>query len=217
VRLSCPLGAERLLASALPSFLARHPKLRVQVIVSNRRFDLIEEGVDIGIRVRERLDANPDMQVKIIGNVRSMVIASPGLIAALGEPSTPEDIPNFPTLAHSDAPGPDRWTLARADGRETVVMHEPRLSAGGFAILKQAAIDGLGVAMLPEISCRDLLEEGRLVRVLPEWSSPEGILHLVFTSRRGLLPGVRAVIDFVAETLHTRSQAWNTPDELGTL
>jgi DNA-binding transcriptional LysR family regulator len=61
---------------------------------------------------------------------------------------------------------------------------------------------------LPEYVCRDALQAGRLVRVLPEWSTRQGIMHLVFTSRRGLLPGVRAVIDFLAEELSPRSPAW---------
>ena len=76
VRVSCPLGVERLLGAALKAFLARHPKLRVQVIVSNRRIDLIEESVDIAVRVRERLDTNPDLQVKIIANVGEMLVAN---------------------------------------------------------------------------------------------------------------------------------------------
>ena len=212
VRVSCPLGAERLFGAALPAFLARHPKLRVQMIVSNRRIDLIEEGVDVAIRVRERLDTNPDLQVKIIANVGEMLVASPGLIAALGEPATPADVPRLPTLGQTDAPGLDRWVLRNAEGEEAVVLHEPRLSASSFTTLKQATVEGLGVAKLPEYSCRDLLEDGQLVRVLPDWAAPQGILHLVFTSRRGLLPSVRAVIDFAAEVLNPRSAGWLTAD-----
>jgi DNA-binding transcriptional LysR family regulator len=210
VRISCPLGVERLLGAALPAFLARHPKLRVQVSVSNRRIDLIEESIDIAVRVRERLDTNPDLQVKIIANVGSMVVASPGLLAALGEPATPADLPRLPTLGHTDAPGLDRWALRNAEGEEAVVLHEPRLSASSFTILTQAAVDGLGIANLPEYYCQEMLETGQLLRVLPEWATPQGILHLVFTSRRGLLPSVRAVIDFAAEVLHPRTGAWRT-------
>ena len=75
-------------------------------------------------------------------------------------------------------------------------------------ILRQAAIEGTGIAFLPEYSCRDPLVDGRLERVLPTWGGSEGLLHLVFTSRRGLLPGVRAVIDFLADVLDPRSEAW---------
>jgi DNA-binding transcriptional LysR family regulator len=210
VRVSCPIDVDRLLGDALPGFLARHPRLRVQVIVSNRRVDLIEEGVDIAVRVRGKLDTDADLQLKIIARTGLMLVASPGLVATLGEPATPADIQAFPTLGRTDSPGLDRWTLVNADGEEVEVVHEPRLSASAFPILRHAAVDGVGITMLPEWSCRELLEQGRLVRILPGWAARQGILHLVFTSRRGLLPGVRAVIDFLAEVLHPRSGAWET-------
>lgn len=212
VRISCPLGIDRLLADALPGFLARHPKLSVQVIVSNRRIDLIEEGVDLAVRVRQRLDTDAELQVRIISQTGQMLVASPALVAALGEPRTPAEIARFPTLGHTDRPGLDRWSLLNAAGEEVEVAHAPRLSASTFPILRQAVIDGVGLAMLPEYSCREALADGRLVRVLPEWGSPDGILHMVFTSRRGLLPGVRAMIDFAAEVLHPRSPVWAAAD-----
>jgi DNA-binding transcriptional LysR family regulator len=210
VRVSCPQGADRLLATELPAFLERHPKLRVQVIVSNRRIDLIEEGVDIAIRVRERLDTDADLQVKIIGRTGSMLVASPDFLNAHGRPATPAEIAAFPTLSQTERPGVDRWTLVDRDDKEAMVAHEPRLAATEFAILRQAAIEGLGIAFLAEYSCREPLADGRLERVLPAWAGRDGILHLVFTSRRGLLPGVRAVIDFAADVLDPRSTAWRS-------
>jgi len=208
VRVSCPQGADRVLASELPRFLERHPRLRVQMIVSNRRVDLIEEAVDVAIRVRERLDTDADLQVKIIGRTGSVVVASPALIEKYGRPETPAEVAGFPTLGHTERPGPDRWTLIDANDHEAVVTHEPRLSASSFVILRQAAIDGVGVGFLPEYACRAPLEDGRLERLLPEWIGRDGILHLVFTARRGLLPGVRAFIDFAAAALNPRSPAW---------
>jgi len=208
VRVSCPQGASRILAAELPAFLDRHPRLRVQVIVSNRRVDLIDEAVDVAVRVRETLDTDADLQVKIIGRTRSMLVASPAFLEAHGRPRTPADVASLPTISQTERPGPDRWTLVGPDGAEAVVVHEPRLSAGEFSILRQAAIDGIGIAFLAEFSCREPLLEGRLEQVLPAWGGREGILHLVFTSRRGLLPGVRAVIDFLAGVLDPRSEAW---------
>jgi DNA-binding transcriptional LysR family regulator len=209
VRVSCPQGADRILAAQLPGFLQRHPRLRVQVLVSNRRVDLIEEAVDVAIRVREKLDTDADLQVKIIGRARSMLVASPAFLDAHGRPEHPGDIGAYATLSQTERPGSERWTLVDANGAEAFVVHEPRLSASEFAILRQAAIEGMGIAFLPEYSCRDPLIDGRLARVLPTWGGSEGLLHLVFTSRRGLLPGVRAVIDFLADVLDPRSEAWD--------
>jgi DNA-binding transcriptional LysR family regulator len=208
VRISCPLDADRLLGAALADFLSRQPKLRVQVIVSNRRVDLIEEGIDVAIRVRDRLDTDADLQVRIVSRSASLLAASPVFLGRAGTPEKPQDIPAFPTLSHTDRPGLDRWALVNAGGDEIEITHEPKLSASTFPILRAAAMEGLGIASLPEYVCRDALQTGRLVRVLPEWSTRQGILHLVFTSRRGLLPGVRAVIDFLAEELSPRSPAW---------
>ncbi len=209
VRISCPIETDRLIGSALPGFLARHPKLRIQVIVSNRRVDLIEESVDIAVRVRERLDTDADLQLKVISRSGNMMVASPEFVAEHGQPSTPEEIPAFPTLAQGDRPGPNHWILVNGAGQEVDVAHEPRLSAGTFPILRDAASAGLGIAMLPEYVCRDGFDSGRLVRILPEWANRQGILHVVFSSRRGLLPGVRATIDFLAEVLSPRSEAWS--------
>jgi len=210
VRVSCPQGADRLMAAALPKFLERHPKLRVQVIVSSRRVDLIEEAVDVAIRVREKLDTDADLQVKIIGRTSSMLVATPAFLDTHGRPRTPADLAAYPTLSPTERPGLDRWILVNESGAEEAVAHEPRLSSSEFSLLRQAAIDGAGIAFLPEYACREPLGDGRLERVLPAWGGREGILHLVFTSRRGLLPGVRAVIDFVAETLDPRSTAWES-------
>ncbi|MBV8683926.1 MAG: LysR family transcriptional regulator, partial [Caulobacteraceae bacterium] len=208
VRMSCPQGMDRLLANALPKFLTKHPRLRVQVIVSNRRVDLIEEGVDVAIRVRNRLDTDADLQVRILGRPAIMLVASPEFIREHGEPTTPDEVVKFPTISLTDQPGLDRWTLLNDAGEETVIVHEPRLSASTFPILRQAAVDGLGLALIPEYGCRELVDSGRLVHVLPEWNWPAGILHMVFTSRRGLLPSVRAVIDFAAQVLKPGGVGW---------
>jgi len=209
VRVACPPGPDRLMATALPAFLRQHPRLRVQVLVSNRRVDLIEEGIDVAIRVREKLDTDVDMQVRIIGRTGPFLVASPAFLETYGRPAAPDDIPRLPTIGQSERPGLDRWTLVDTKGNEAVVAHEPRLSASDFTILRQAAMEGIGLALLPELSARIGLAEKRLERVLPEWRAPEGVLHLVFTSRRGLLPGVRAFIEFAVGVLDLRSEAWS--------
>jgi DNA-binding transcriptional LysR family regulator len=208
VRISCPPGADRLIGARLPAFLAQHPKLRIHIIISNRRVNLIEEGVDIAVRVRDRLDTDADLQVKIVGRTVSRVVASPSLIEQFGQPSDFEALGKLPTLGFSDMAGIDRWHLVGPANREETFVHEPRMAATELGFLRQAALDGMGVAFLPELSCRVPIAEGRLKQVLPEWSSREAILHLVYISRRGLLPSVRAVLDFAAATLDFSSPCW---------
>jgi DNA-binding transcriptional LysR family regulator len=212
VRVSCPIGVDRLVAGCLPHFLAAHPKLRLQFLVTNRRVDIIEEGIDIAVRVRERLDSDADLQVKIVGRTAQVMVASPDFVSAYGQPATPQDLSKFPTLGRGELLGPDRWAVTNAAGDHVEIAHEPRLLASSFSIQRQAAIDGIGIALLPEYTCRELLENGRLVRILPAWEVAEGLLHVVFTSRRGLLPGVRATIDFLSQVLRPGSPAWQTED-----
>lgn len=200
VRMSCPLGLQSAIAAPPSGFLAAHPLLRLQCIVTNRRVDLIHEGIDVAIRVRERLDTDADLQMKRIGVSRRILVASPMLLAREGEPTTPADIGRFPIL-HQEQQSGSTWHLTAENGEIDTVLFEPRVATGSFDILMAAACQGAGIALLPAAYCQQALASGALVRVLQEWSGTDGILHLVFVSRRGMLPAVRAVIDFAAAAL----------------
>ncbi|MBC6981259.1 LysR family transcriptional regulator [Caulobacter sp. 17J80-11] len=201
VRASVPISFGPPLARALPTFMEAHPRLRLQIVQTNRRVDLIEEGVDVALRVRDRLDTDAAFQLKQLGRSRSFLVASRDFLDRHGRPSSVADLAGLPTLGQNEGPGPATWALSGPDGALQTLSHEPRLSCGDFAVLHQAALDGLGLALVPDIvACADL-RDGRLEQVLPDWSGREGIVHLVFPSRRGLLPGVRAFIDFLAETV----------------
>src|SRR6202045_670807 len=125
VRLSCPLGLQGAIAGPLPGFLAAHPRLRLQCIATNRRVDLIHEGVDVAIRVRERLDTDADLQVKRIGVSRRILVASPRLLADRGEPTTPAELLAFPIL-HQELQGGYTWFLTGENGDTSSVAIEPR-------------------------------------------------------------------------------------------
>jgi DNA-binding transcriptional LysR family regulator len=190
------------IADPLPGFLAAHPQLRVQCIATNRRVDLIHEGVDVAIRVRERLDTDADLQMKRIGVSRRILVASPTLLAKEGEPTAPAELGKLPIL-HQEQQGGNVWHLTANNGDTCTVPFEPRLATGSFDILIAAACQGAGIALLPAANCSEALATGALVRVLPQWSGIDGILHLVFASRRGMLPAVRVVIDFAAAALRS--------------
>ncbi len=97
--------------------------------------------------------------------------------------------------------GPQTWELIDAQGSQVDVEVQPRLVTGDFAVLLESARRGLGVALLPEFVCAPAIAAGELEVVLPQWSAPEGIMHFVYPSRRGMLPGVRALVDFLADRL----------------
>src|SRR5882757_9856894 len=152
VRLSCPLGLQSAIVAPMSGFLAAHPLLRLQCIVTNRRVDLIHEGIDVAIRVRERLDTDADLQMKRIGTSRRVLVASPTFLAKEGEPATLADLGRLAVL-HQEQQGGNIWHLTADSGDTCTTAVEPRLATGSFDILIAAARQGAGIALLPAANC----------------------------------------------------------------
>lgn len=202
VRLSCPVSlTQTVLAHLLPEFMAMYPKLQVRVHSSDRRVDLINEGYDLAIRVRNRLDSDANMILRSFGQSRVLPIASPSLLKVHGRPSHPNDLARLPVVSMHEHEGPQVWELIDPKGERVSVEVQARLITGDFAMLLEAARAGIGVALLPEFMCAPAITRGDVEVVLPDWSAPEGVMHFVYPSRRGMLPGVRALVDFFAERL----------------
>jgi len=202
VRLSCPESlAQTVLAHLLPDFLAQYPKMQVRLLASNRRVDVIGEGYDLAIRVRSKLDSDANLVMRSFGQSRTKLVASPALLKAQGRPTTPAELATLPALSMREHEGAQVWELIGANGEQVNVEVQARLITGDFAVLLESARRGLGVALLPEFVCAPAITRGELEVVLPDWSVPEGTMHFVYPSRRGMLPGVRALVDFLAERL----------------
>lgn len=202
VRMSCPVPMTRtMLAGILPEFLRQHPKVRLQIHVSNRRVDVLNEGFDIALRVRVAPTGEDGLVMRSFGEVRELLVASPEYLDRVGRPSEPAKLAEFETLAFDSEADHQIWELRGPDSQVTRIEIVPRVRCHDFSVLRAAAVDGLGITKLPEnVVCSDLAD-GKLERVLPQWNTPLGIAHLVFPARRGLLPAVRALIDFLATKL----------------
>ncbi len=202
VRLSCPVSlAQTVLAYLLPEFLALYPKMQVRLMSGNRRVDVIGEGYDLAIRVRSKLDTDANLVVRSFGQASTALVASPTLLDALGRPTTPAELAKLPALSTREHEGAQTWELIDAQGSQVNIEVQARLITGDFAVLLESARRGLGVTLLPEFVCAPAIAAGELEVVLPDWSVPEGTMHFVYPSRRGMLPGVRALVDFLAERL----------------
>jgi len=202
VRLSCPVSlAQTMLSHLLPDFLMQYPKMQVRLLASDRRVDVIGEGFDLAIRVRTKLDTDANLVIRSFGQARTTLVASPALLDARGRPSLPDELSSLPALSMREHEGAQIWELSDADGKQVGVEVQARLITGDFAVLLEAARRGMGVALLPESVCSAAIAAGELEVVLPDWSAPEGTMHFVYPSRRGMLPGVRALVDFLAERL----------------
>jgi DNA-binding transcriptional LysR family regulator len=202
VRVSCPISlAQNVLGPMLPAFLLEHPKVQVRVTATNRRVDLIGEGFDVAIRVREKLDSDATLVLRSIGYARSLLVASPKFLDTHGRPTSLDALSRLPALSMFEHEGAQIWELVDAQGKKAAVEVRPRLISGDFSVLISAAVQCCGVALLPEEYCGPMIAAGQLEWVLPEYTTAQGTLHFVYPSRRGLLPAIRSFVDFLAERL----------------
>ncbi len=195
VRFSCPTGMLEPLSGLIASFLARYPKVRLQLVATDRPVDLIAERIDLALRVRSSLDSDAALTMRSLGPSNRILVACPQLASQIADL---EDLAALPLLATHDEADDVEWHLETEEGRRHVVHGVPRLGCSDMVTVRTAAIEGLGIAILPDHVCRQALSDGRLVHVLPRWHGVKGIVHLVFTTRRGLSPAVRALIDHLA-------------------
>jgi len=201
VRVSCPVSiTQNVMTHLLPDFAAKYPQVKILMLSTNRRIDLINEGIDIAIRVRFKLDTDADLVVRQFGVSHSLLVASPKYLDAHGRPRQPEDLSRLDTISIAELET-QSWELTGKDGRKYEFNHQPRLMCGDFPLVRAAVEQGLGIALLPESVVGEPLRNGSLEAILPQWSPPQGIVHCVFPSRRGVLPAVRVLIDWFAEKL----------------
>ena len=204
LRLSCPVTlAQGGVGPLLPLFMARFPKVKIEMRVLNRPVDPVEEGVDIALRVRMAIEDSATLAARHLGTSRALWVASATRMRAHGTVNGPEDLARIDTVAMaSDGEGRAGQPLQGPDGRLHHMTHLPRYVADDLLTLKFAILQGVGAGMLPDYMCRSELKSGELVEVLPGWEPPPAIVHAVFAPRRALVPAVRQLIDFLADELH---------------
>jgi DNA-binding transcriptional LysR family regulator len=198
VRISSPvLLTQSCLALLLPGYMTAHPKVSVFVEATDRTVNLIEERFDIAIRAKSAIEDVAGLVAKTLGNSQRVLIVSHAFRERYGRPENPAELPKFDTVASSDDvfDGRARWNLTNFDGHAQHIELKPRLVTSDLRVRLQAAVGGIGIALLPEQVVAGPLKDGLVERVLPEWSGAKNILHLVYPTPRGMLPSVRSLID----------------------
>ncbi|MEJ2554167.1 MAG: LysR family transcriptional regulator, partial [Gammaproteobacteria bacterium] len=202
VRVTCPtLTAQSLLGEIITDFIERYPEVGVTLAATDRLVDLIDEGFDVAIRFRNTPLEESNLVARTLGESRSYLVASPAVLERHGHPQQPGELSRLSSLGKSRHDAAYAWHLTHADGRSAVIPFRPLLDSDDWVVIKQAALAGLGVAAIPGELCHEEITEGTLNIVLPDWNLPGINLYLLYTSRRGLIPAVRAFIDFAAERL----------------
>ncbi len=202
VRISCPVVlAQFYLAPLIASFMVIHPKVRIELDATDRIANLIEERLDIALRVRASALNDPGLVARKIATGRFILVASPSYLASQVALATPEHITQADTVGALSEGAEPTWSLVNATGATIRIAHRPRLLCSDLSVQYQAAISGVGIALLPERIATRGLKYGALVQVLPEWATPVEDIHLVIATRRGLLPSVRTLLDYLVAQL----------------
>lgn len=197
LRVTAPLSFI-VLAPLVSEFAKKYPDVELDIVCSDRRVDLVDENFDVAIRTGPLTDST--LVARTLGTFERVVVAAPRYCKENGTPTTPADLEKHSCITFGAGISPNTWVLGA--GEKRVEIHvTPRLTANDLHILRTAALDGLGIAFLPEFACAEDVRKKRLLHVLPDWCSAETAVSAVYPTARHLSPKVSAFIDVVREQI----------------
>jgi DNA-binding transcriptional LysR family regulator len=183
----------------LPDFIHRYPKISVIQHISDDQIDIAGGNYDLALRSHSGPLSDSTLVQRTLAPAPWFLFASPGYLERYGLPIVPEDLAGHETLIMLRHNMPMAWKLRHPVRTEVVVPLKPRLAGNDMVTLKQAAQDGLGIVALPGYVCSDDVRSGSLQRVLPDWLAGQASITAVIPFRHGMLPSVRAFLDFLIE------------------
>ncbi|MEH6443680.1 MAG: LysR family transcriptional regulator [Oceanospirillaceae bacterium] len=190
-------AGQQILKPAIASFLRQYPQIDIQLNLTNERVDLIKEGFDMLIRVGNLDDSQ--LIAKRLGSAQRKLYASPDYIINNSSPKNIDDLCQHNILMMSMHNYENKLELT--SGKNKKIIHiSPRLLVNDFSIVKQALIDGEGIAVLPEYMCLEELSSNKLINILPDWGMPSVDLYALYPQHRVKIPKVKVFLDFVVDT-----------------
>ena len=207
VRFTAAIGtAQFALREILMSFIAEYPRIQLSEYVTSRQIDLLAENIDVAIRAHSGALPDSTLVSRTLADAPWILVAGTDSLEKGGSPKTPQDLQHFPSLFVWRANTTPVWRLrlqAKSHRRqsEVVVPLTPRMVSNDLSTLKQAAVNGMGIAALPAYVCKSELHSRQLTRVLPGWLAGESTFTALTPHRHGLLPAVRLFVDYLARHL----------------
>ncbi len=199
LRLNAPVSFGVLhLAPCLPDFLRRYPDVEIELTLSDQRVNLVEEGVDLAVRIMDLQDSS--LRARKLAPSERILCASPDYLERRGTPRQPEDLKDHDCLTYAYQRSGKRWAFHDKKGRKRQVTVSGPLEANNGDALRSACEAGLGIAHLPDFLAGESLKSGQLVCLLPDWyDQASNSVHAVYPAGRNLSPKVRVFIDYLVE------------------
>jgi DNA-binding transcriptional LysR family regulator len=183
---------------AIGQFLEAHPELNIDLVLDDRNVDLLEEGIDIALRIGPLEDSS--MTARKIGEVPRLVVGTPAYFERAGIPTTPADLSAHQAIVYSQRGGGSTWTFRR-NGSEVAVVVSGRVAITAAEGLRAAVLANLGLAVVSEWMFSPELKNGQVCSVLDDWRLPPVELWAVFPAGRMVSAKTRAFLDFLADSL----------------
>lgn len=197
LRIDAPMSFGTLhLAPAIAEFMARYPDVVVQLALNDRFVDIVEEGFDIGLRIGRLEDSS--LIARRVVESRRVLCAAPDYLTVHGRPEVPRDLRHHRILHYGYLESGATWRLSGKDGDHSVQI-QAALCANNGEVLRDAAVAGQGIALLPTFIAGGALQTGSLVTVLSDYRPPEAALYALYPPNRYLAAKVRLFIDFLVE------------------
>ncbi len=198
LRVAMPLSfGLRHLGPAIYDFMRLHPQVEFDLDLNDRQLDLLQEGIDVAIRIADLPDSS--LIARRLTSIRHLVCASPDYLAAHGRPETPEQLSGHGCLVYSNESDPGHWRYEDEQGKGGQVHVPIRLRANNGDILCAAARAGLGLVREPSFILHEAIRAGELVPILTEYRWPSYPVSVVYPQTRHLSQRVRAFADFLVE------------------
>jgi DNA-binding transcriptional LysR family regulator len=197
------------LAALVARFVQKHPSIHVEMVLTGRFLNLVEEGVDLAVRAGKLDDSS--LVARRVGSLEARLFAAPGYLRRRGVPKSVKELASHDALLFRARRGRASWQLSGPKGVEKVDV-SGRVSADDFAFVRQMMLAGAGIGLVPWTTCAQDVERGRLLRVLPEYAAPGGALHVVYPSARYMPQRVALLRDFLVQGLLERASTCDARD-----
>lgn len=204
VRMTCPVSlGVRVLMPLMPKFHATYPGMTVEVSLTNRFVDLIDEGFDVAIRLGQEMPSTAIM--RSLGYASSILCAAPDYLIRAGAPDLPQDVSRFDHVLYKSARQTiDSIEFSDAEGKRTVVKVKGSLFVDSTGGMREAVLSGYGLGLFPSYSVAGDLAQGRLVALLTGYGLPSVGVSIVYPHRRHLSRKTRTLVDFLSEHIRLR-------------